>query len=571
MRLRLPFGGGRDWTGVAALAAVAAVVALAVLAGGVTTPHLLEDATGEGDLLQQAKAAVNMLRQRPIATDDFSPVEHTGGPAVGANTFFEQEVDEAKVRRSMQMLKDAGVHWLRQEFPWDRIEQDGKGRFTGPFGSTWPAYDRIVRLAEEYQLELVVRLTLPPPWTRADNSVPRAPPDRYEDYGDFVAAVVQRYQGRVHYYQLWNEPNTVLEWGTPPKAADYVRLLRSGYQRAKAIDPSVTILAAALSPTIGTPDGSNENDLTYLQEMYDAGAAAYFDVMSAQGYGLFTGPGDRRADPFRTNFSRVQLVREVMVRNGDGRKPIWLAEMGWSALPLDFPGPALHGRVTEAQQARYTQQALERIQREWPWVGVTFVWHFRRVSDELRDQVDFYFRMVDPDFTPRPVYYAVQRAATALPVLRYGWRPVDDPAITTKGAWTPGEVTATGARVTTLGARTPSASLSFSYEGRALQVQCVVSDIDAALEVTVDGRPAGVLNVPGGRPGTLAALPVALAPADGVHTVTLRPAGTAPVEVAGFLVDAAQPSPVWDWLAWALLLATGAAGALTLRAARVER
>ena len=56
-------------------------------------------------------------------------------------------------------------------------------------------------------------------------------------------------------------------------------------------------------------------------------------------------------------------------------KPLWLAEVGWSALPVDFPGAAIHGRVTLDQQARYTGDALRRIRGEWPWVGVTFLWH----------------------------------------------------------------------------------------------------------------------------------------------------------------------------------------------------
>ena len=36
------------------------------------------------------------------------------------------EVEETKVRRSMVLLRDAGVTWIRQEFPWDRIEPSVK-------------------------------------------------------------------------------------------------------------------------------------------------------------------------------------------------------------------------------------------------------------------------------------------------------------------------------------------------------------------------------------------------------------------------------------------------------------
>ena len=47
------------------------------------------------------------------------------------------------------------------------------------------------------------------------------------------------------------------------------------------------------SPTIAPP-GNSLNDLLFLQRMYDAGAAPYFDIMAMQGYGLWQRP-DRPA------------------------------------------------------------------------------------------------------------------------------------------------------------------------------------------------------------------------------------------------------------------------------------
>lgn len=546
-----PARSARPALSLALLVLVAATLLLVPVAA-VCAPHALEDATGESDPLQQAKAAGNLLRQRPVATSDFTPVEHTEVYPIGANTFLEQEVEEWKVRQTFEMLRDAGVKWIRQEFPWDRIEQRGKGNFEGDFGSNWQAYDRIVAYAQEYGIEVVPRLTLPPNWTRRDNSTPRAPPDNYDDYGDFVAEVVRRYQGRVHYYQLWNEPNTVLEWGAPPNAADFVRLLQVGYSRAKGVDPSLVILAPALSPTIGTPEGSNINDLTFLQEMYDAGAARWFDVMSAQGYGLWTGPGDRRADEYRTNFSRVQLVREVMVQNGDGHKPIWLAEVGWAAVPPDFPGEAIHGRVTEDQQARYTLAGLRRIQDEWPWVGVTFLWHFRKVSDEQRDQAEFYFRLVDPDFTPRPVYFAVQQVAQDPPALHYGWQPANDWSVVRQGAWRAAAESVDGARVTALVSSSDQASLTLAFKGRGLAVQwtgqpgaVLAGSVDGALPAVISGGQAG--------PDALQVSTVAAGLAEGYHSVVLKPGGGAEVAVAGFLVAGRDGTPADGWIGAGLL------------------
>ncbi|MSQ10837.1 MAG: hypothetical protein EXR52_07545 [Dehalococcoidia bacterium] len=554
--------------GFAAAVLLGGALVTLTLSGPATSEYWVEDLTGEASPVQQAKALVGLVRQRPIPTADFAPTTHAGLPPLGANTFFEQEVEEWKVRRSMEMLRDAGVKWIRQEFPWDRIEPSVKGRYEDAFGSTWTNYDRTVRLAPEYGLQVMPRLTLPPNWTRADNSVPRAPPDNYNDYGDFVAAVVERYRGRVHYYQLWNEPNTVLEWGQPPNAADFVRLLHIGYERAKRADPAAVIIAPALSPTIGTPDGANVSDLTFLQEMYEQGASTAFDIMSAQGYGLWTGPGDRRADTYRTNFARVQLVRELMVKNGDSRKPIWLAEMGWSALPPDFPGDAIHGRVTEEQQARYTAQALQRIQAEWPWVGVTFLWHFRRVSDDERSQAVFYFRMVDPDFTPRPVYRAVQAVGTEPPVLDYGWRPITHVAIARTAGWQSSVRTVDGIGAPALAAQDPGESLSFRVRGRQVLLQLPPIPAGGSLAVTVNQRPSGVIRPqgPGTGPTATAFLPGTNALPDGVNTIELRPVGDGLVVLAGIQVLAADREPAPMAAGVMVLLAALLALQLTFRA-----
>ena len=115
--------------------------------------------------------------------------------------------------------------------------------------------------------------------------------------------------------------------------------------------------------------GRNFSDLTYLQRMYDAGAAPYFDVLAMQGYGLWSGPTDRRMNPRVINFSRPRFVRDVMVRNGDAAKSIWISEMNWNAVP-DEIADKRYGQVTPEQQAAYLPMAYDRLQREWPWLVI---------------------------------------------------------------------------------------------------------------------------------------------------------------------------------------------------------
>ncbi|MFP3895467.1 MAG: hypothetical protein ACLFV5_01330 [Anaerolineales bacterium] len=386
--------------------------------------------TGEEDLGEQIKGTVILaylkLTRKVPKTDPFTPMPHTGVSPYGINTFLEQEVERAKVDRSLRAISDAGFCWIRQQFPWEDIEIAGKDDFWDHRWdkSAWEKYDYIVDAADAHDLEIIARLDNPPAWSRSMGDAPGwelAPPDDYADFGDFVYAVVSRYRGRVRYYQIWNEPNIHPEWGeqdVDPEA--YTELLRVAYLRAKEADPNCVILAAGLAQTTER-GGRNMSDLLYLERMYRAGAKDYFDIMGAMVYGLWTGPYDRRAAPRYTNFSRAQLIREIMVRHGDVSKPIWATEVGWNSVPESFPDLPSYGRVTEERQAIYALEAYRRAEREWPWMGVMNYWFFRRPSDAERDQAWYYFRMMEPDFTPLPVYDAMYQLASRPPVLNVGY------------------------------------------------------------------------------------------------------------------------------------------------------
>jgi len=373
--------------------------------------------SGEEETFPQLKGlsdlAAGLLRPRVDAGDDV-PTAFADVNPLGMNVFLEQEVDHAKRELQVRMIAEAGFHWLRQEFPWEDIEIHGKGDFADrrhePVRSAWEKYDHIVALAEQYDLELIVRLSNPPAWSRAQgNGIGTyAPPDDFGDFGDFVHAVVSRYRGRIRFYQIWNEPNIYPEWGEQPvNPEEYVELLNVGSTRARAADPDVVIICGALAANIDL--GPRDlNDFIFLQRMYDAGAANYFDILAMQGYGLWSGPTDRRMQPRVVNYSRPRFIRDIMVQNGDAHKPIWISEMNWNVAPEDVE--PRYGRVTLEQQARYAVLAYQRAQKEWPWMGVINFWYFKRADDtwERNRQPEAYFRMVTPDFQPLPVYEAMK-------------------------------------------------------------------------------------------------------------------------------------------------------------------
>jgi polysaccharide biosynthesis protein PslG len=363
--------------------------------------------------LEQRHAAIALISRftaPAVNTADDVRVSPSVSNPVGVNTFLEQEVDTDLRRRSVQMIRDAGIGWVRQQFPWDNIEPVQKGRYIDRVVGvdTWEKYDAIVALAEEYGPRLIVRLDTSPPWARPGLEWPATPPQNLDDYGDFVESVARRYRGRVQHYQIWNEPNLTSEWGhRPVSAAEYVDLLRIAHERIKRADPEAYVISAALAPTI-EESASAMNDVKYLDEMYRLGAARYFDILSVQAYGLRSGPDDRRIEDNDVNFSRPRLIREVMVRHNDAHKPVWAAEVGWNAQPESVAKPAIFGRVSEETQSRYTIRAFERAREEWPWMGVMAIWFFKRADYNWTDEPMYYFRMAEPDLTPRKLYFTVQ-------------------------------------------------------------------------------------------------------------------------------------------------------------------
>jgi hypothetical protein len=336
-------------------------------------------------------------------------IEHTAVNPYGANFFLAREVEHWKQEKTLEMARAAGIRWIKQQFSWEEIEPERKGEFD------WAKYDRIVALAEQNGMQIIARLDRPPDWARQNNQFKTRPPDDLADYGDFVHAFVERYKGRVKYIQIWNEPNLAAEWGFQRvDAVAYTRLLEDAYRRAKEADPDVVVLSAPLAITL--EDASmrgNHNDLVFLEQMYQAGAGDHFDILSANAFGLDL-PPEEPPGPTLLNFRRVELQREIMERFGDQDKPVWINEYGWNAPPASFPKELLTWeRVTEEEQADYTVRGINWARENWPWLGVVNIWYFRQVGDVSPDRPAYYFALVDPEFNPRPVYWALQKATAA--------------------------------------------------------------------------------------------------------------------------------------------------------------
>lgn len=424
--------------------------------------------------------------RRAIPLTDLNPY--------GANFFLEREVEAWKRERTVTMARAAGIAWARQEFPWEEIEPQ-------PGEYHWSKYDDIVALYARQNLHVIARLDRPPLWARgnASGTGSSGPPDDFETYGAFVEAFARRYRGKIFYLQIWNEPNLAREWNDGPiDPAAYTNLLKIAHTRAKGVDPNIRILSAPLAITLGelyapgTNLYRNMNDLQFLEEMYMADAKDYFDILSANAFGLGSPPDDP-PNPGKLNFQRVVLERAVMEQFGDAAKSIWILEYGWNAAPTSIPDSRLiWGRVTEEQQAEYTVRGIEYARKNWEWAGVVSIWYFRQVGDILIGNPEYFFRMVDADFTPRPVYVRVAQTAGKSQTAGPGRYEETNPALAYNGAWAPNFDARASAGQESLSEQ-DGARITLRFLGEAVELVAHKYPGAGRFYATLDGQPLTAL------------------------------------------------------------------------------
>jgi len=428
-------------------------------------------------VLLLASALILWRSERSAARPAYAGASELAG-ALGVNLEAGELADEALPGR-LAALAAGGVRWVRFVIPWDQVEP-APGRFD------WALPDRLFALLSAYpDLKPLVVLNGSPAWARragdADN--PLAPPQERRDFGAFAAAVARRYGLLVDAYQIWHEPNIAPHWGRRPVAPeDYLGLLREAALQIRSADPDAQIVLAALAPNT-EPGGANMSDVAFLDALYRAGGRPWFDAAAAQPYG-FSAPATAPADPAAFNFARAQLLREVMVRHGDGRKRLWATAFGWNALPESWTGRASPwGQVTIAQQADYARQAVELAATRWPWLGPLF-W---AATCPARPADDPWvgFALCAADGSWRPAWSALAEAAHAPPVLPPGDHAVSHAAVRYSAGW----------RVVPAAAD-PGADgdvLAYEFLGTETALRVQGGPFWAFLRVWIDGRPANAL------------------------------------------------------------------------------
>lgn len=248
----------------------------------------------------------------------------------------------------IKLMQQLGVKLFRLELPWPFVAPNEPGGATYDSalardpnwsGYQWDRMDLIVRLATLAGIQLVPQVVYSPDWasgvTATSNGGPNNPPKAAQYFGDFVFAAATRYKDKIHYWEMWNEPDYPAHtWnGTPQQYVNLV--LEPGYKAVKQVDATARVLIGGLSGD------------TNMGKFYSAGAEPYFDIGNFHAYLPAVGGVAAAMDH----------VRGAMNQNGDKDKPLWMTEFGYAA--QDANSENVQGRlISDVYKGLKTLQAI---------------------------------------------------------------------------------------------------------------------------------------------------------------------------------------------------------------------
>jgi polysaccharide biosynthesis protein PslG len=312
------------------------------------------------------------------------------------------EFEEPHVRdRLLDSMVAAGARWIRFDVKWEVIQYRGPGSYD------FARYDELVGAARARGLQVLGTLAYAPRWARSASCADSffCEPRDANEYASWAAETVAHFRGRISHWEIWNEPNIEIFWRPKPNAGRYTALLRPAYGRIKAADPSAVVLAGATSPAPN--DGTRIDEVTFLQQVYAAGGAGYFDAWSHHPYTHPGPPGNVHPDSaWYQIYGARPNIRGVMAANGDGSKKVWGTEHG-------PPTAGAPGAVSEAIQAQHVTDAY-RLWRSYDWAGPLFWYSGRDVAAPGESGEAWrYHGLLRRDFTRKPAWAAYRAAAAA--------------------------------------------------------------------------------------------------------------------------------------------------------------
>lgn len=337
-------------------------------------------------------------RPDPVRSGPIDVLPHSTGSTLFGNQSVPRGSDNTHVA-GYALMRELGMTTIREGWNWKNVEVN-KHQYV-----SWMDYfDQKASEFEKMGIRVQAMVTDTPDWASSDPTyasksgwdaaslgkytVPkglyssmfadgtdvykpgvRANPENY--YADYLFDMVERYKGKIHYWQVWNEPDYPsgdLESGTTASSGvhrywagsvqDYVRLLKISSTIVRGMDPAAKVTLGGLGYE------------SYLAAILEQGGSSYFDVVDFHAYGSDKSSSNGVLDSDWGFNGRYQAMKRVLSEKGVMDKTFGCSETGLSADKGDdqgsyvlklFASAMAQGDIEYVQWAVFTNPGHDNI------------------------------------------------------------------------------------------------------------------------------------------------------------------------------------------------------------------
>ena len=310
-----------------------------------------------------------------------TPLPGSGIRIVPEDFFGLVHAGRTRTEEEFRILDEMGIVWVLKTFGWADIEPE-KGVFD------FSRYDPFVEAALENGHKIAVTLGYESPWIRSDVGKQKYIPNHYiDEFLNYIEITVNQYKGKVHAWQIWNEPNWIF-WNGSDK--EFFELSKLAALKIRETDPDAYIIGGAF---LHAPS-------SYIKKMYKSGAMENLNALSFHPYGF----NPRGSILMHENFNKI--LKQINW-NGD----IWITEAGYPT------GGFYPSSVSLEEFPSYVIKTIAGFAARGTKVITWYQLFDRHLKGEAPNNHDseMFYGLVYRDYTRKDASWAYQLCARNLP------------------------------------------------------------------------------------------------------------------------------------------------------------
>lgn len=316
---------------------------------------------------------------------------------MGVVTHFGNLSQSTNILKTIQLLKAAGIGWVRDELSWQNVEKK-KGIFEFP-----AQYDTYVNTLRAEGLKTLIVLD----YGNNNYGGTKNIKSSIQPFANYAENVVMKYGDYINHWEVWNEPK-------PSQFGDrgwdtYAQLLSSVYSRIKSVQKNSVVIGCGGGGAGGGPGGDCIQAVArqYNGDISDAYSIhPYLTHSPESGYQALNSPFKGLG-----GYINIRTVTKMLKPFYDKtKKSIYITEIGW-------PSSSENKRFSDSQQAAYVLRTYLLV-RQGDLFPVVFWYDFRDDGIDKNNK-EHNFGMLKNDYTPKMSYIAVSNMNSLL--YKYKW------------------------------------------------------------------------------------------------------------------------------------------------------